>query len=90
MSDTYFKTNSAFYRIDSVFNCTTKSIFSLNQLGFFSELTQLLYRTDFTSVFLEDRLNYLTEPTWFFTEPTWFFELVFFSLLNKVRAHSRP
>jgi len=45
MGDSYFKTNSVFYRINSVF-LHNQVGFSVNQLGFFSELTQLLYRTD--------------------------------------------
>ena len=65
MGDSYFKTNSVFCRIDSVF-CTTKSVLSLNQLGFFSKPTQLVYRTD--SIGLWNRLNSLNrtegiEPT---------------------------
>ena len=109
MGDSYFKTNSVFYRIDSVFFCTTKSVFSLSQLGFFSELTQLLYRTDSVffgtnSIILQNQLGSFTESTQLFyrtdsiilqnrhdcfTEPTRVFLVSFFSLLNKVRAHSR-
>jgi len=71
MGDSYFKTNSVFYRIDSVF--------LHNQISFFTEPTWFLFRTDSIalqnrldslnrtdSVFLENRLDYLAEPTWFF------------------------
>jgi len=80
--------DSVFYRIDSVF-CTTKSVFSLNQLGFFSEPTQLLYRTD--SIIFQNRLSSFTEPTRTFFSPNrlGFWVSFFFSLLNKVRGHSR-
>ena len=97
MGDSYFNNNSVFYRINSVF-CTTKSVFSLNQLGFFSKPTQLLYmqnRLDslnrIDSTILQNRLGFFTEPTRlfyrtdsvFFTQPSRFFELVFFSLLTR-------
>ena len=81
MGDSYFKTNLVFYRIDSVF--------SLNQLGFFSVPTQLLYRTDsiawtepINSVFLENQSTRLSYRTYsiilqnrldYFTEPAQFF-----------------
>ena len=65
------KTNSVFYRIDSVF--------LHNQIGFFTEPTWFLFRTNSIalqnrldslnrtdSVFLENQLDYLAELTWFF------------------------
>ena len=42
-----------FFTESTRFFCTTKSVFSLNQLGFFSEPTQLLYRTDSVFFFRE-------------------------------------
>ena len=89
MGDDYFKTNLAFYRIDSVF--------LHNQVGFFTEPTWFLFRTD--SIALQNRLDSLNRTDLiilqvgvfyrtdsiilqnrldFFTEPTQFFELVFF------------
>ena len=86
MGDDYFKTNLAFYRIDSVF--------LHNQVGFFTEPTWFLFRTDSialqnrldslnrtNSVFLENRLGFffrtdsiiLQNRLGFFTEPIWFF-----------------
>ena len=37
---------SRFFTESTWYFCATKSVFSLNQLGFFSEPTRLLYRTD--------------------------------------------
>jgi len=50
-----------------------------NQVSFFTELIQFLFRTN--SITLQNRLNSLNRTAWFFlrnqldlfTEPTWFF-----------------
>ena len=61
MGDSYFKTNSVFYRIDSVL--------LHNQVGFFTEPTWFLFITD--SIALQNQLDSLNRTDLvFFREPT--------------------
>ena len=67
MGDSYFKTNSVFYKIDLVFFTEpTRFLFRTNLIALQNRLDSL-NRTD--SLFLQNRLG-------FFTEPSQFFELV--------------
>jgi len=78
--DSYFKTNSVFYRIDSVF--------LHNQVSFFTEPTWFLFKTDSIGlqnqldslnrtdlVFLQNRLDYFTRTNLVFYRTDWVFSL---------------